>query len=121
VDSILNPPVDDVDDWIVVRSYDESVKWMQTHPFPHYISFGHTPDQPEGKTSLDFAEWLIQFDRSNGKMPYDFDFNVHAADRSAAIWLRAKMATYCWFKHDVDWGNPLHKKGPISIDIAHAA
>lgn len=118
VDSVLNPPIDNVNDWAVVRSYDEAVKWMQTHPFPHYVSFGHNPQSEDWRSSLEFAEWLIEFDCSNGRMPYDFSFDVHADDPVAASLLRTKMTTYCWFKQNLDWCNPSHKKGPIAIIAA---
>jgi hypothetical protein len=107
LDDVRNPPVGD--DWAVVRSFDEAVNWMKCNQFPYFVSF----DQHLGdgqKTGEDFAQWLIEFDITHNKMPYDFTFAVHS-DRPEGLLIRTKMMTYCFFKQNNLWLDPFHRAG----------
>jgi hypothetical protein len=82
---------------------------MKSNPFPHFISFDHHLGDDQ-KTGEDFAQWLIDFDRTHNKMPYDFSFAVHAT-RLEGLLLHTKMLTYCFFKENNIWLDPFHRAG----------
>ena len=73
------------DDFIIVRSFEEAIKFVQKNGIPNYISFDHDLGcddlgniYPSG---YDFAKWLIEMDLDNlYKFPKDFKFNVHSAN-----------------------------------------
>ncbi len=73
------------DDFIIVRSFQEAIKFVQENGIPNYISFDHDLGcddlnniYPSG---YDFAKWLIEMNLDNlYKFPEDFKFNVHSAN-----------------------------------------
>ena len=73
------------DDFIIVRSFQEAVKFVQKNGIPNYISFDHDLGCDEFNniypSGYDFAKWLIEMDLDNlYKFPEDFKFNVHSAN-----------------------------------------
>ena len=59
LDDICSPPDSS---WIVVRSHDEFVAWIQTHGTPDEISFDH--DLGDGvPTGMDCAKWIVESER----------------------------------------------------------
>ena len=73
------------DDFIIVRSFQEAVKFVQQNGIPNYISFDHDLGCDEFNniypSGYDFAKWLIEMDLDNlYKFPEDFKFNVHSAN-----------------------------------------
>jgi hypothetical protein len=65
--------------WVVVRSYDEAVTYVQTHGFPQAVSFDHDLGDAV-PTGMDFARWLVEQDLDSNSMPDSFEFNVHSAN-----------------------------------------
>ena len=84
-------------DWIVVRSVEEAIAWVQHNTFPDFISFDNDlgKDQREG---WEFAHWLIDYDLNTGRMPEKFDFYVHSQNPVAAENIRSKLNSYLRFK-----------------------
>ena len=73
------------DDFIIVRSFQEAVKFVQQNGIPNYISSDHDLGCDEFNniypSGYDFAKWLIEMDLDNlYKFPKDFKFNVHSAN-----------------------------------------
>lgn len=68
--------------WIIVRSYDEFVSYIEKHGLPDFISFDHDLGYSmieDEKTGYDAAKWLVEYYLDNGiKMP--INFNVHSAN-----------------------------------------
>lgn len=77
LDDIRNPKARD---FIVVRSFDAAVNYVNQHGFPNYVSLDHDLGDAYTKTGYDFAKWLVSVDLVNNSMPDDFDFNVHSAN-----------------------------------------
>ncbi|MDZ7817261.1 MAG: cyclic-phosphate processing receiver domain-containing protein [Aliarcobacter sp.] len=72
-------------DFIIVRSFQEAVKFVQQNGIPNYISFDHDLGCDEFNNNYpsgyDFAKWLIEMNLDNVyKFPKDFKFNVHSAN-----------------------------------------
>lgn len=69
-------PIDD--SWIVVRSYDEAVKTVETLGFPGFVSFDH--DLGSEKTGYDFAKYLVNYDIKSDTwfIPNIFNYYVHS-------------------------------------------
>ncbi|SRR6266481_1255006 len=88
-------PPDDGSSWIIVRSYEEAIKFIDEHGSPGYISFDNDlgPNQKEG---IDLAKWLIEKDLDNNCrfLLVDFDFYVHSQNPVAARLIEDKFRTY---------------------------
>lgn len=65
--------------WVVVRSYDEAVSYVQANGFPQAVSFDHDLGEAV-PTGMDFARWLVEQDLDHNSMPDNFEFNVHSAN-----------------------------------------
>ena len=97
LDDIRNPKTDG---WIIVRSYNEFIKWIEVNGIPDEISFDHdlahehtkyyfdngghgNPPNPldtefREKTGYDAAKWLCEYCWTNG-LPLP-KWNVHSAN-----------------------------------------
>ena len=62
-------------EWVIVRSYDEAVRYVTQHGMPTKISFDH--DLGEAKSGQDFARWLVDHHFIQ-PLPDDFSFVVHS-------------------------------------------
>ena len=65
--------------WVVVRSYDEAVRYVKANGFPQAVSFDHDLGDAV-PTGMDFARWLVTEDLDRRCMPDNFEFNVHSAN-----------------------------------------
>lgn len=74
LDDIRNPKAKD---WIVVRSYNDFVSWIQNNGVPDEISFDHDLGQ-ETKTGYDAAKWLCAYCMDNC-LPLP-SWNIHSAN-----------------------------------------
>jgi len=85
--------------FIIVRSFNEAVQYVQTHGFPSYVSFDHDLGDHAEKTGYDFAKYLVDLDL-NGimKMPDNFDFNVHSANPVGATNIKNYMENYLRYR-----------------------
>ena len=73
------------DDFIIVRSFEDAVLFIQQNGIPNYISFDHDLgcDKFDNiyPTGYDFAKWLVEMDLDDiYKFPKNFKFNVHSAN-----------------------------------------
>lgn len=83
-------------DWVIVRSYDEAVAYVEGNGFPSYVSFDH--DLGEGKTGYDFAKWLVEKDMDEDWLPDNFFFYVHSQNPVGAENIRKYIIDYMRFK-----------------------
>lgn len=88
-------------DWKIVRSYDEAIAWVTEHGFPDVISFDHdlglmhyAHDYSDGKTGLDFAKWLVEYDMDTHTMPDNFHFTVHSKNPIGSENIRELLNNY---------------------------
>lgn len=77
-------------DWVIVRSFDEFVRYILEHGTPEYISFDHDlgEDVPSG---MDCAKWLVE----NDIVPKGY--NVHSANPVGAANIDGLMRQ--WLEH----------------------
>jgi hypothetical protein len=76
-------------DWVIVRTYEEFISYIETNGLPYYVSFDHDLAQISYKdgvesfeyyetTGYDCAKWLVDYCiRNNKSLP---EFNVHSAN-----------------------------------------
>jgi hypothetical protein len=87
-------------EWVVVRSYNEAIDYLEANPCPSYISFDHDlGDSPTGK---DIATWMVRRDLNcepgNDYIPTDFQFNVHSANPVGRDNIKAVLEGYLAFR-----------------------
>ena len=97
LDDVRDPPrITDVA-WVVVRSFDEAVQYVEKHGFPSYISFDHDlgDNVPTGK---DFALWIVNrhLDKIDN-FPRRFSYEVHSANPPGAANIRGLMENFLKF------------------------
>jgi hypothetical protein len=90
--------------FIVVRSYDEAISYVEENGMPDYISFDHDLGvDDEGvllKSGFDFAKWLSEADMDNLiDIPQSFEFNVHSANPEGVKNIEGLLNHYLRQKH----------------------
>ena len=91
------------DDFIIVRSFQEAVKFVQQNGIPNYISFDHDLGCDEIgnilKSGYDFAKWLVDMDIENiHKFPNNFTFDIHRANPIGKNNIKSILNNYLLFK-----------------------
>lgn len=83
--------------WVIARSYEDAILYMELHGIPEYCSFDH--DLGTHKTGMDIANWIVEQDL-DGKLsiPDSFQFNVHSANIVGAKNIRGLLLSYLYFK-----------------------
>jgi len=65
--------------WVVARSYDETIRLIETHGIPEIISFDH--DLGTEKTGYDIAKYLIdKIFIDQLALPDNFTYFIHSAN-----------------------------------------
>lgn len=100
LDDEREPPEIMADRFVVVRSFDEAVKFVETLRCPALISFDH--DLGEGKTGYDFAKWLVEKDMDmDGKfIPSTFNFVVHSQNPVGEKNIQSYISNYLRIRND---------------------
>jgi hypothetical protein len=72
-------------DWIIARTMDDAVWYVENKGIPHFISFDHDLAADHyiigdgEKTGYDFAKWFANHVMDNDlKLPDSFDYYVHS-------------------------------------------
>ena len=65
------------EDFIIVRTYKQFVKYIKENGVPDFISFDH--DLGDGKNGFDCAKWLVNYCIDNN-LDFCFDYYVHSAN-----------------------------------------
>lgn len=80
--------------WIIIRSAEEAMDYIEKKGCPQYISFDH--DLGHGiKTGMDLAKWLVERDLDrNGFIPRGFSFYVHSANPIGAMNINMYLMQY---------------------------
>ncbi len=91
------------DNFIIVRNFEDAVKFVEKNNIPAYISFDHDLGiDGNGKlllTGYDFAKWLIEMDLDNiYKFPNNFQYNVHSANPVGKHNIETILDNYLNFK-----------------------
>ncbi len=97
----IRVPKNDYD--IVVRSFEDAIKFVENYGVPNFISFDHDLGCDEMgnilKSGYDFAKWLVDMDIENiHKFPNDFTFNIHSANPIGRNNINAILNNYLDFK-----------------------
>lgn len=70
------------ENFVVVRTYDEGVKYVQEHGLPGFVSFDHDlgdVDSVQEKTGYTFAKFLIDYMVDNN-ITEPFEYYIHSAN-----------------------------------------
>ena len=91
------------DGFVVVRSFEEAVEFINKFGIPKYISFDHDLGCDKNgklyKTGYDFAKYLIESDLDNiATFPKNFTFNVHSANPVGKENIENLLKNYLKFK-----------------------
>ena len=100
LDDIRNPKSDE---FMIVRSFEEAVKFVENNQIPEYISFDHDLGTDINgwllPTGYDFAKWLIEMDLDNiYQFPNNFQYNVHSANPIGKHNIETILDNYLNFK-----------------------
>ena len=78
-------------DWVIVRSSNDAIQYVQSHGLPAFISFDH--DLGGDDTSRKFIIWMVDWmlDNQISFKDRDFDFYVHSQNPIGAEWIRGTM------------------------------
>ena len=92
--------------WLVVRSYDDFVKFIQENGVPHTVSFDHDLadahytqeeiipyDSYEEKTGFDCATWLINYCMDN-KLQLPTGILIHSMNPVGSKNIKSVFSTY---------------------------
>lgn len=86
-------PSGDLDDWCIVRNYEEAVEYLRENGCPKFISFDH--DLGIGKNGHDVAKWIVEADLdSSGFIPVDFEFYVHSQNPIGGSNINGYLTSY---------------------------
>lgn len=78
--------------FIVVRSFDEAVQFVEENGIPEYISFDH--DLGTGESGYDFAKWICTYMLDNIGTAKMFEWNVHSANPVGAENINAYLRNF---------------------------
>lgn len=93
-------PVDDSDEWRIVRSSDEARRLVISTGVPCFISFDH--DLGGEDTAMVFVDWLINAHLDGIIQNFPEAFDVHSQNPIGARNIRMKMQAYMvWPPHNV--------------------
>lgn len=100
IDDIRTPKSND---FIIVRNFQEAIKYIETNGIPSYISFDHDLGVDENNfllpTGYDFAKWLVEMDLDGiYKFPENFQYNVHSANPVGRHNIESLLNNYLNFK-----------------------
>ncbi len=80
-------------DFIVKRTSEEAIRWMEENGCPDFISFDH--DLGGDDTARRVVAWMIDKDLDNPDfIKKDFDFYVHSQNPVGAKWIRDTLKSY---------------------------
>lgn len=76
IDDLRQPPDDT---WVVTRSYQETVEYIEANGLPAMISFDH--DLGLAETGYDVAKWIVeQILDEKFDFPVSFSYTIHSAN-----------------------------------------
>ena len=94
IDDIRNPPDRS---YVVARSYEAAIYYIEEYGCPKYISFDH--DLGSDKSGYDIAKWIISKDLdSEIEIPHGFRFDVHSANPVGKKNIESLLNNYLQFK-----------------------
>jgi hypothetical protein len=84
------------EDWVILRSSDDTIVEITKGPFPNFISFDH--DLGGEDTAMKFINYLME-KTLEGEVtwPEKFDYYVHSQNPIGAANIRAKMDNLIWY------------------------
>lgn len=99
----LRTPVDE--SFVIVRSFDEAVRFVRLNGVPEFISFDHDLGADKNgwplPTGYDFAKWLVNSDLDRAiRIPQNFSFKVHSQNPVGAKNIEALLNNYLAHKKE---------------------
>ncbi len=89
--------------WIILRSYDDALVWVEKFGFPYFVSFDNDLGD-DSKEGWQFAQWLIDRDLDHGSMPANFAFDVHSQNPVRRDDIKGRLDHYLYFRGK-EWSN----------------
>lgn len=78
--------------WIVVRSYEDAVWYVESFGLPDRISFDH--DLGEGPTGYDFVKWLCDYIMDHNLNVSNLQWDVHSQNPVGAENIRSYLSNF---------------------------
>jgi hypothetical protein len=86
-------PRDYDEDWVIARTFDDAVWYVEARGVPQYIAFDH--DLGLGRNGYDFAKWLCDHININSvEVPENFMFQVHSMNPVGAKNIKLYMKNF---------------------------
>ena len=96
LDDEREPPMDG-HKWVLVRSFDQAKRYVESHGMPPYASFDH--DLGDGQTGYDFIKWLVEHDMEKNVIKENFDYYVHSQNPIGVANIRGYLSNYLEVKN----------------------
>lgn len=96
IDDLRQPPDNT---WVVTRSYQETVDYIELNGLPATISFDH--DLGLEESGYDIAKWIVEkvLDKEVD-MPDDFAYKIHSANPVGAKNIHSLLSNFLNFIHE---------------------
>jgi hypothetical protein len=98
LDDIRTPAVPE--DWIIVRSSQQAIEYVQQYGMPASASFDH--DLGGEDTTMIFLKWLVEMDMHEPYkfIPKDFCYTVHSANPVGKENIKGYLNSYIKFRNE---------------------
>lgn len=96
-DEAVRDPKDNTHPWVIVRSYDQAIRYFELFGIPNYIDFDHDLGDPDDrKSGMGIAKWIVNYDLDNNMnaIPGDFTFGVHSRNPNGADNIEGLLDNY---------------------------
>lgn len=84
------------DRWVIVRSVNDAIKYIERVGWPGFITFDHDLGENE-PTGYDFAKWIVDRALDGKNLPSYFTFDIHSQNPVGAENIRSLLNNY------LDW------------------
>lgn len=93
--------LEDDEEMVVVRSYDEAIEVMTSLGCPNYISFDHDLGDTNAN-GHEIAKWIVEQDLNENGMfiPDNFEFVVHSQNPIGKKNIEGVFENYIWCKKE---------------------
>ena len=86
-------PPDYDEEWVIARTFDDAVWYVEARGVPEFISFDH--DLGQGKSGYDFAKWFGDYVyHDNIMLPQNFMYRTHSMNPVGAENIKQFMQTF---------------------------
>lgn len=102
----LPNPSSEGTEWVILRSFDEAVLYIDKCGIPDFISFDHDlslrhygGDYTDEKTGYDLCKYIIEHDMNHNSIPDNFDYSVHSKNPIGSSNISCLLNNYLFKKY----------------------